>query len=106
LRWRTRTAYEAALRTAFEQTLRTYLESRETAARNRGMTPRPEKRDPERHLAWLVRFQVGCQTYEEVARRPDGADRRNVQRDVKDMARLIGLTLRKKQGPKKRLRRP
>lgn len=99
--WRTWADYEAELRTAFERVLREYRRARETEAVQRGLRPSPEKRDIDRHLAWLVQFQVKGQTYNAIAKGSDGADLRNVQRAIKDMARLLGLTLRRKRHPKK-----
>lgn len=100
--WRTWHEYEAGLRNAFEDAVLRYRRAREAEAARRGLRQSPEKRDIDRHLAWLVQFQVDGQTYNEIASGLGGANLRTVQRAVRDMARLTGLTLRKKRLPKRR----
>lgn len=56
----------------------------------RGWDKMPQRRKLHEHLHWLARFQVGGETQKEIVDTVD-ANRRNVQKAIKEMADLIGL---------------
>ena len=61
-----------------------------------GWEPSRAKPNTTRHLRWLARFQVLGETVEAIAHaeEPEPLDRRSVERALKEMADLIGLTRR------------
>jgi hypothetical protein len=99
--WEPWQEYHHAARAKFEEALRQYREEQERIAKQGGFVLSPEKREIERHLEWLVRFQVTNWTYKKIVdentgRRAASLDIRGVQRAVHDAAELLGLTLRTK----------
>ncbi|MFI5168080.1 MAG: hypothetical protein ACHQQS_15845 [Thermoanaerobaculales bacterium] len=89
-------AYNEALRKALDRAIHAYRDRSEAEPRKRGLRPAPEKREIDRHLDWLVKFQVEGKSYNKIAKDPGAPDVRTVQRAVTDTARLVGLTLRTK----------
>ncbi|HZJ02257.1 MAG TPA: hypothetical protein VFE20_01030 [Thermoleophilia bacterium] len=78
---------------ALGQKLDEYLDEMEQRARMRGLVASIRKQDGDRHFRWFVRYQCREESYSSIAK-SEHADRRTVSEAVKDLAELIGLTLR------------
>lgn len=85
LSWNPRTETEAAFRARVD----TYVRARRAGAEEAGYVAPPAK-DREA-FAWLVRHHLRREPYAQIAGHGDGA---GVERAVKRLARLIGLSLR------------
>ncbi len=93
--WETRANYIAGLQKALEEALRAHLDSRETEARNRGLKRSSSKREVDRDLDWLIRWQVQGWTWTRIQRESRVRVSRSTIRDsVGHMANELGLTLR------------
>jgi len=64
----TRAAASQEIRERFDEKLREYLDERERLATMRGFVAAPRPRKDENHLQWLVRYQVGGDSYVQIAR--------------------------------------
>ena len=101
----TRRSYAAYARKA----LTAYMQAIEQEVQTRGMVPWPKKRarngPPDRHLRWLVRFQVLEENQEGLWEREE-VDRRTLQDGIKRARTLIGLEARKSRSKRPRRTRP
>lgn len=103
--WKRWTEYEALLSSAWNHTLaelhrawadavREYRQAREQEAKQRGMSLSPVKHETERHMEWLVRWQVLRQDRWEIARACGLTYRKRtdtIRDGIQEMARSIGL---------------
>lgn len=76
-----------------------FLDSVEDAVRERGLEDVPHHPQGQRHLRWLVRYQVDGEGFTEIAGEdlpadPKGSGRKTVASGVRQAAKLVGLTLR------------
>ncbi len=97
-----RPAFEERMRAQFKAKLRAYCDEREQQAPQLGLVPATEapaaQKNPEtfeRHLEWLVRYQVLKDDFALIARE-ERTPHQAVQTAVKAAARLIGLPLRER----------
>ena len=79
-------------RAEYDKRVEEYADQVEDVARSTGWEPAPAKKYTRLHLLWLARFQVGGETVAAIV--PKGQHQRNIERALKDMTRLIGLTRR------------
>lgn len=79
-------------RPAFHRRVARYVSEVEEGYRAAGWEPPPHTPTAFLHLHWLVRFQVGGETTKSIASHE--ADVRTVERALKRMSELIGLTRR------------
>ena len=85
----------------YDKRIKDDADLREDVARTIGWKPGPSKVKAQIHLEWLARFQVKGDTVKSIADHPDiakpgakGKDIRSVEKILKEMAELIGLTRR------------
>ena len=101
----TQQSYAAYAREA----LAAYMQAIEQEAQTRGMVPWPKKRarngPPDRHLRWLVRFQVLEENQEALADSEE-VGRRTLQDGIEQARMLIGLEARKSRRRRPRRTRP
>jgi hypothetical protein len=75
------------------EALEAKLDGCEAIARQGGWRAGREKRHLEKHIGWLVEYQLRLLSFDAIAAR-DGVQRKSVEQGVKDAAKLLGLTLR------------
>jgi len=98
---------EKTIRDAFGQALARYLEDCLRQCEERGWQAAKQRRSPEEHLEWLVRYQVLEESLSAIAQSvpPIAAEktpRETVGKAVRDMAGLIELPLRVSKGGRPR----
>ena len=101
--------YERKVQQAFTEALCEYRDALRKAARDQGPQPGLKKRKLDRHLEWLVLWQVGHWTYRQIAEKYGVGETKQVGTPIrtkntgittvrdglKSAANLIGVTLRK-----------
>lgn len=89
--------FEVQTRKLFEFALQQYCEGVEAQAIEAGLSRTPEKRSID-HFYWLARVHVKCEKPADIWRynaARSGGSRRAVEKAVSDLAKFIGLTLRR-----------
>ena len=94
----TRAEAKRRLNAAYKEAREEFFASRERLARSRGFDKPSRSRAEDRHLRWLVRYQVSGESFTDIARdlTPEDpeASRKTVASGVKQGSKLIGLRLR------------